>query len=338
MYVIRPINFSDLDALVACAYRTRIGITNLPKNRKRLLQTIFDSEKAFSISNNKLTFDLYFFVLEDTKDSSVIGVCGIFSKKPGPIFYYREEYVSPAENFKYIPSKMRILRTVSYDEGPSEICALYLQPEIRHEGLGKLLSFSRFLFVASFPERFTDVISANMRGKLDQNDSSPFWTGLGYHFLNIDFGILMRLRDDSFEITSSMLPQYPIYPSILRHDAEDCIGHVDRHTLPALKMLQSQGFKYTDEIDVFDGGPIISASKNQIPLIKNSHLAYVKSVADALVMPCKVLITNGQLNFRCCMGEVSIVNENEVNIDTELAKALDVKIGQSVRYVLLGEK
>lgn len=333
MYVLRPVVQSDLDALAACAFLSRDGITSLPKNRDRLKTIIEESEIAFLANVNKPQFEQYYFILEDTTNASALGVCGIFAKRKGPVFYYRQEQSLVGKQLPHSPEHMQILRPLSYAEGPSEICALYLYPENRQAGLGKLLSLSRFLFIATFPQRFTDSIMANMRGALDENDSSRFWEGVGRHFLDVSFGTLMQMKDEEMELLPWILPKYPIYVALLSKEIQNELGKVDSHTAPALHMLEKLGFKRTGEIDVFDAGPIISCRKEEIEAFKQSKVVQVKKVVEHLNASHTAILSNQSIDFRACMSHIEILSENEAAITVETANALKIETGQNIRYL-----
>ena len=51
--------------------------------------------------------------------------------------------------------------------GTAELCSLFLHPDWRRDGNGSLLSKSRFLFLAEFPEYFSPRVIAEMRGVSD---------------------------------------------------------------------------------------------------------------------------------------------------------------------------
>jgi arginine N-succinyltransferase len=57
------------------------------------------------------------------------------------------------------------------------------------------------------------------------------------------------------EFILSLFPSENIYQTLLPMEARESIGKVGKETEPVKKMLESIGFKYTFEVDPFDGGP-----------------------------------------------------------------------------------
>jgi arginine N-succinyltransferase len=115
--------------------------------------------------------------------------------------------------------------------GSTELCSLFLHPDYRSGNNGKLLSKSRFLFIAQFPHLFTEKLIAEMRGYQEESGRSPFYEGLGRHFFKMDFDhvdALTAVGKKSF--IAELMPRQPMYVDYLPQDAQDVIGKV--HTPP----------------------------------------------------------------------------------------------------------
>src|SRR5688572_11561936 len=71
----------------------------------------------------------------------------------------------------------------NYD-GPTEIGGLILLPEYRGnpEQLGKLLSYTRFLFVAMHRAVFRDRVISELLPPLEADGTSLLWKHLGHRF------------------------------------------------------------------------------------------------------------------------------------------------------------
>jgi arginine N-succinyltransferase len=331
MFIIRPIRLTDLDAFEHCAMTAAIGITNLPKNRQLLEKKIQTSLDSFSQNIASSDPKSYTFILEDISNGDLGGTSSIFSSTgvQQPLYFYRIETVN----------SMKILQVVSYSHAPSEICGLYLLPNFRKEGLGRLLSLSRFLFIASFPNLFEEVLFAEMRGNIDENNISPFWEALGRHFLNIGFPELLALEEKSKDFIPNILPKWPIYIALLPKEAQEVIGQTHLKTAPALKMLSEEGFKFTEEIDLFDAGPKIEAKAKEVRTIKESRVALVHDVIPTLEKSDDPwLLSNTSLNFRACYGTIKKLDEDRIVLSAEVAKALYLERGSEVRYVSLARK
>jgi arginine N-succinyltransferase len=267
MYLIRPIQRQDYQAYVDLAFTAKLGMLSLPKNPERLKENIAISLKAFSENVNEIKGEFYLFVLESIQTKQIGGVCGIYARigVENPKYYYHleTEKVKRVDSLP-ITTKIRLLRPIAISQGPSEICSLFLAPSFRKEGLGKLLSLSRFLFIAQFPDRFADEIIAEMRGFVNQDNSNPFWEHVGRKFLNVSYPELIQREHQGLSFVPHVVPKHPLYLDLLPQEAQNAVGKIHENTRPALKILQHQGFEPCGLFDIFDAGPIVKAKKKQI--------------------------------------------------------------------------
>ncbi len=70
------------------------------------------------------------------------------------------------------------------------------------------------------------------------------------------------------EFILNLFPEDNIYITLLPIEARNAIGKVGEETMPVKKMLESIGFRYTNEVDPFDGGPHYRANLKDIKPIK----------------------------------------------------------------------
>ncbi len=335
MMIIRPIEPHDLDSFEKVAEATGLGMTSIPKDRPSLEHIIEHSKQSFSKDITAPANELYFFVLEDRVTKEIGGVCGIYSKTgvSEPVYFYYLELQSIPPSSLPVKQEQLLLHPFSMVDGPSELCSLYLLKDFRKEGLGKLLSFSRMLFIANFKERFDSILYAELRGFLDKNKHSPFWNGLGRHFLNLSFEELNQLLNGRRNCLPESLPKYPIYANLLPSSAEKAIQKTHIHTKNALKMLSQEGFSLADRINAIDGGPIVEAQIDEIKVIKNSKIGTVKEIATQ-DFPSKLFLTcNQSLQFRCCYAKLKIHRDGSVTIPKEIAEALMIEKGHTLRYL-----
>ena len=338
MIVIRPMKRSDQEALGDFPFESLLGMVNLPRNPDKLLEKIIHSEQSFVKKVSKPTNEEYYFVLEDLTTGRVGGTCGILAhsgstKKHN---YKIKTYVNPYQH-PDAPKEIKTLEVISCNQNASEICALYLQPSFRHSGQGRLLSLSRFLFMAAFPERFREMILAELRGYIDASQVSPFWEGIGRHFCNLSFVELMAKIEMNEEVPQ-ILPAYPIYISLLPKDTQEAIGKTHDSSKPAYRMLCQENFTFLNEIDLYEGGPVLSCTASKVRSIKDSALIKVKTTHDTLVDDPEYILANEKLNFRACFSSMRIISKSEALISQDALEALQIKNGDKIRYVLPHEK
>lgn len=336
MYIIRPIAQKDAETFVDIAFQAGIGMTSMPKNRDILLQRVAESEAAFAKQVKEPDNESYLFVLEDVKTGKLGGTCGIVAKTGinAPLFFYHLESLANKTSIIPNPSPIPIMRVVHYYDFPTEICSLYLLSDFRHSGLGKLLSLSRFLFIAAFTERFDKMVFAEMRGFVNSDNTSPFWEGIGRHFLDMEYESIMHLRDEENLDIESFMPRYPIYIHLLSQEVRESIGRIHNNTQPALSMLAQEGFRLSGEIDVFDGGPKIEAETKEIRTIKHSNVAKVDEITNQEIEGPRYILSNDNLNFRACYSSLKRNGTKGVTLPAETAKALQLKKGSMVRFIL----
>lgn len=326
MYRIRSLRENDYDALKNLIHQTGIGLTSLPKNDARIEKLVKHTVKSFK-TDVKDAF--YLFVLEHFETLEILGTCGIYAKSPHKNQLWVEELALPPL-FPEVPSHVSLLTAKKHKDTASELCALYLLHKARQEGLGKLLSFSRFHYMATHPSKFHQNIFADLRGFIDSNDESPFWNAVGRHFLNVDFRHLMQLRDIDENAAFELMPKFPIYLELLPKSAQLALGEAHPHSRAALEMLLDQGFIKTNEFDFYDGGPRVQTALTNIKTIQESKRIQVKSIVGSLDAK-HVLISNESPDFYACLGRI---NPEKGIIDLETASALEVKPGEFIRYTL----
>lgn len=332
MYIVRPIRKNDLDAYENLAVTSSPGMVNLPKNRK-LLEIIIDESLASFQNAIKTPIDeTYLFVLENVATGEIGGTSAIMSRAgvKHPLLYFKIKH-EPA-----VSVPVSYLQPEVEQNGASEICGLFLKHDFRHTGLGKLLSLSRFMFIAAFRERFQKEIFAEMRGFSTEDNENPFWNGIGRHFLPIGYLSLLKLAETDHEQIKRAFPRFPIYISLLPDDVQETIGKIHPKTLPAIQMLKNEGFSEINEVDFFDGGPHVGAKIENIRTVKESSVATIEISDVSLDKETICLLSNELLEFRACQAPAKIDTQSrKIVIDKDTAKNLLLNQGDALRYLPL---
>lgn len=213
-----------------------------------------------------------------------------------------------------------------------ELCTLYLDAKYRINNNGRFLSKCRFLFMAEHEHRFSHTIIAEMRGVSDVNGNSPFWQWLEEHFFSMDFPTADYLSGiGKKEFIAELMPKYPIYVSLLSKEAQAVIGKVHENTLPALRLLEREGFVSRGYVDIFDGGPTVESELRSIKTIQNSQrfqvqIAKVVNTHNTMICNTKVA------DFRAVQMPIDIIEEQQLaKIDQATADALQIKEGDWIR-------
>ncbi len=333
-FVVRPVLEDDYDAFLELAVLTGGELTNLPGDPDVVRWRVEESARSFALRSEKPGSHRYLFLLEDTESGEVAGTCGIISKVGG--FQPFHSYSVHRERFLYPPlgidHEVETLSPKSDYNGPSEICCLFLRPEFRKSGLGKLLSLSRFHFMGEFRKRFAETVIAELRG-ITVDRRSPFWEGVARHFFHMDFRRADYLSGlDDREFIAQLLPKHSLYVPLLPPEAAEVIGRPHRDAEPALRMLLSEGFRNSGQVDIFDTGPIVEANVAEIRTIVHRRKAEIDRVADDLPEADLLLLSNAILDFRACIGKVVTTEDEGVTIDRTASNLLKLGQGDTVAF------
>ena len=187
--------------------------------------------------------------------------------------------------------------------------------------------------MAAHPARFAEEVIAEMRGVNDDDGNSPFWDAVGRHFFQVGFAEADTQSAQDKAFIGEMMPEHPIYIPMLPPEVQAVVGQVHRQTRPALRMLSQEGFDFGDEVDIFDGGPLMRAPRDSIRTVAESTVAPLGRVVAACDNPREILVSNERLDdFKCCLGRVDVEGD-AVAVPRDVALAIGVRLGDPVRFV-----
>lgn len=338
MLVIRPITESDYPALMQIAHDSGIGFTSLPTNEKMLRDRIEHSISSFELAVKQPGNESYLLVMEDTVTGEVVGTSGVeaaVGQETAFYSYHLGKVVHSSKELK-VHNVVDTLSLCNHYTGAAEICTLFLKNKARGGNNGRVLSRFRFLFLAEFMDRFSKTVIAEMRGVSSEDGVSPFWQWLQEHFFGIDFqtaDYLIGTGNRTF--VAELMPRHPIYASLLSKEAQLVIGKVHDKTLPALKLLEREGFINKGYFDIFDAGPTVECDLENIKSVKDSLRLQVNITENIDGSP--FIICNTQLkDFRATEANISVDDTHEyAQLSQQHADALNVNNGDYVRVLAL---
>lgn len=334
---IRAARDSDLQHLYEMAKLTGGGFTNLPPDKTALTSKLERSRDAFTRADGPITDDLFVLILENVETGEVRGTCQIFTRvgQKYPFYSYRIGQLTQQSKELNRTFRADMLALTTDLEGCSEVGGLFLHPGERAGGLGMLLARSRYLFIAQHRARFADRILAELRGIIDEAGGSPFWDGLAGRFFGMNFQDADYFNaTHGHQFIADLFPKHPIYVSMLSETARAAIGLPHPSGRAAMRMLENEGFAFENYIDIFDGGPTMTARTDQVKTIANARAAAVAAIDDDGGEAA--LIATGTLaDFRCGYGKVREVNGG-VAIDLTSAAALAIDGGAMISFVRRG--
>ena len=321
----------DLEPLYEMAKLTGGGFTNLPADRKALGRKLERAEAAWSNVADALSDEQFVLVLENTATSELRGTCQLMTQvgQQWPFYSYRVTTLTQHSVELERTVRAEMLSLVTDLEGSSEVGGLFLHPNQRAGGLGLLLARSRYLFIAMHRARFADRVLAELRGVQDERGGSPFWDGVAGRFFGMTFqeaDYFNAIKGNQF--IADLMPKHPVYVAMLSDSARSAIGTPHPSGRAAMRMLEEEGFEYEGYLDIFDGGPTMTARTDDVAGIRDARCSTV--IQTDSTHGEKVLLAAGRLaGFHSCYGLCEAA-EDGVVIDPVAAEMLGVGPGDTV--------
>ncbi len=331
---VRAASGADVDTLLDLAAMTGGGFTNLPQDRGALAERLAWSDASFARAEAAPENELYILLLEQASTKR-IGGCGMVFSRIGvewPFYSYKLGTLSQSSRELGRSFALQFLSLTTDHDGASEVGGLFLHPDLRTGGLGRLLARSRYLFIAQHRARFGDKLLAELRGVIDDAGHSPFWDALGAKFFGMSFP-----EADGFnaihgnQFIADLMPKHPIYTALLPDAARAAIGQPHPKGHAALAMLEAEGFAYDNYVDIFDGGPTVTARTDQVRSIRESQLSTIERLSPCEAGCQRALIARGALTgFEAWIGHVG---DDGTSIPHGEAAAIGIGVGEMIRHV-----
>jgi len=273
MFLIRESFEADVDQILEIAHH--LDTVNLPADRGHLERIVARSTASFE-ETLPVSEREYLFVLEDLAARRLIGTSIIHAQhgtRRSPHVFLQvledERYSETLDRYMV----HECLRLAYNYDGPTEIGGLILLPEYRghSESLGRLLSYTRFLFIAMHRAVFRDRVISELLPPLEPDGSSRLWNQLGQKFTGLTYSEADLLSKDNKEFIKSLFPHVLFYTSLFPPEVREVIGVVGPETKGVEKMLRRIGFEYARQIDPFDGGPHFIAETDRISLVRDAR-------------------------------------------------------------------
>jgi arginine N-succinyltransferase len=328
-YVVRAAGPSDLEGFKQLREIAGAGFTSLMLDDKALAQKLALSQQSFAADVSAPGSERYFLALEHLESGAVVGCAGVkatIGKLP-PFFNFR--IITEAQFSGVVERRfdMDILIGVNDFTGCSEVGSLFVRPEHRAGGIGRTLAQSRYLLMATSPHRFNARVVSELRGVVFPDGTSPFWEAVGRHFFRMDFAEADKLSattDNQFIL--DLMPQHPIYIDLLPQSAREVIGCCHKDGEGARKLLEWEGFSFSNVVDIFDGGPLMTAQRDHIRTLREAKRVRVRSEPN-LGAGKRALVAVARADaFRCVPVRVA-VSAGEAQVDPAALAALRLNDG-----------
>ncbi|MCS6624845.1 arginine N-succinyltransferase [Roseibacterium beibuensis] len=332
MLVVRPAGPADLDHLLELAILSGPGFTSLPEDPDQLSERLELGRDSFA---GKLAPEQcwYTLMLEESDTGDVDGV-GSVKAAVGlnrPFFSFR--LVNNTQSSPSLGVKLdhQTLVLVNECTGWTEVGSLFLKADRRKGGAGRLLSQSRYMLIGAQPDLFAESVLAELRGVFTPDGACPFWDHVAHKFFPMEFDDADRMTgstDKQFILDLS--PRHPIYVELLPEPARAVIGKVHPQGVPAMALLESEGFRPNGLVDIFDAGPTVSCQRDNIRTVRDARRLTV-AIADEVEAELPALISTDNVAAFRAVRQKAAVEGDTVTVTRETADALKVRPGAAVR-------
>lgn len=321
---------SDLEGFKQLREIAGAGFTSLMLDDAAMAKKLALSEESFGKPVSAPGAERYFIALEHIETSALAGCAGVKSTigETPPFFNFR--MITEAQSSQAVGRRfdMTVLIGVNDFTGCSEVGSLFVRPEHRANGVGRALAQCRYMLMAASPARFNERVVSELRGVVYPDGTSPFWEAVGRHFFRMDFAEadkLSAITDNQFIL--DLTPQHPIYVDLLPESARAVVGKCHKDGEGAQRLLEWEGFSFSNVIDIFDGGPLMSAPRDHIRTKREAKRVKLNA-ASGFGGGQRALIANPDVaTFRCVPARASVQN-GAADVDPAVLAALKLNAGE----------
>lgn len=332
MLVVRPAGPADLDFLLELAILSGPGFTSLPEDPDQLAERLDLSQDSFAgaIPPQERWYTL---MLEESETGDVDGI-GSVKAAVGlkrPFFSFRVVNNAQSSPSLGIKLEQKTLVLVNECTGWTEVGSLFLKADRRKGGAGRLLSQSRYMLIGAEPDLFADTVLAELRGVFTPDGACPFWDHVAHKFFPMEFDEADRMTGSTDkQFILDLAPRHPIYIDLLPEPARAVIGKVHPQGVPAMALLESEGFRPNGLIDIFDAGPTVSCGRDNIRTVRDARRLTV-AVADEVDAELPALISTDSVGAFRAVRQRTHIEGDVATLTREAADALKVRAGDTVR-------
>ena len=283
-FLVRSAELRDLNHLHNLS--KSVSLYNLPNDKKKIEEKVEKSKLSLSGKIKKENAE-YLFVVEDLQKNLTIGcsqIIGKYGTPKDPLYSFKIFEEKKWNPFLKKEISHKILRLNKSTDGPTEIGGLVIDLSYRNtkEKIGRLISFSRFIYIGLHKERFQKNIMALMKPLLKKDGESSFWNLFGKKLTHFSYQeavqfLLQGRKTDVF----SLFPkeEQKFYLDLMDEKIKSTLSQAHPSAYPALFILKKIGFK-SESFDPFDGGPLLQARTQDITIIQEGKVLNLKKEGE----------------------------------------------------------
>ena len=276
--IFRPAAAEDISAIAQFTSKADSGLTTVPKSEISVSDYVTESTAFLA---GKPNANRLLFVAEN--DGKILGISGTIPRLgvDRPFYSFKRSRHARKASQQDLSIRYDTLQLTTDFDDYTELATIYLAPDARGMGIGRLLSLGRLGFIHAHRERFEDRLMADIRGWVNEKGVSPFWKHLTSKFIQTEFDKADRLSSGNARFIIELLPTLPILLNLLPKTVGDCAGKPHDLSAGAMKLLMSAGFENTDLCDIFDGGPAISCRTDRTIIAQSTFEATGGGVTES---------------------------------------------------------
>ncbi len=274
-YMIRRAHMRDLDDLFALAALSGPGFTSLPVNRDLLKARLDGATRNGS--------DDHLLMLVHKPSGKAIGCSAIKARSGLSGAHWNFRLSGLGASGGAIARDTLLVPTQAF-QGASELGSLFLHPDHRLPGVGRFLSLARLMLIAAFPTGFSSLLWSELRGVVSADAGCPFYDAVMAPRLGMPFKKADKLY--ALEGSASLLdhlPRTPVRVGDLPKSVQDIIAQTHEAGRGARRILEGAGFAFSGVVDLFDGGPIVAAMKEDLSAIANAQRVQDQNLDRSMV-------------------------------------------------------
>lgn len=328
-YVVRPAGPRDIEGFKQLREIAGAGFTSLMLDDVAMAKKLELSQASFESTATTPGAERYFLALEHIESGALAGCCGVKATIGASPPFFNFRVIREAQSSSVVNRRfdIDILIGVNDFTGCTEVGSLFVRPEHRAVGVGRALAQSRYMLMAAQRERFHERVVSELRGVVSADGASPFWEAVGRHFFKMDFSEADRLSattDNQFIL--DLMPQHPIYIDLLPEAARVVIGQCHRDGEGARRLLEWEGFSFGSVVDIFDGGPLMTAPRDVIRTLREAKRVRI-AVHGEFANAQRALIASPRIaGFRCAPTRAEVV-DGIARVDVATLTALRLSEG-----------
>jgi arginine N-succinyltransferase len=343
MYVVRPVETTDLAQLEALVRRGSHRVHTLPRGRAALSAMIERSVASFGVAAHAPGAERYTFVLADGQ-GAIAGTATLVARAGdgggGGYLAFRKDMMHQYSDDPAVRVDVAMLRLCTDLSGHSQLAGFHAPDPALDWAQKALLARARLLYAALAPRRCADEFFAALPGPLEGESGSPFWNAVGRKFFGMDVDAAETLLEGARDAAriAGVMPHHPVYVGLLPAAARAAIAAPDTGGAPSLGPLCREGFKTAAYVDICDGGPVLRAARQALRCTTGVQHRRVLARAPELHGGIRrYLVCNArEQQFRAItVPSGPLDGDDAIGLTPQQQRLLDVGTGDPISCVLM---